>query len=83
MKQAIQEGFIVDVLANYTPVGSYYKLMKTVEDEPLGYPAPALDGWADRARQWSERGEAFVFLISGAKVRNPASAQALIERLGR
>lgn len=34
MKQAIQEGFIVDVLANYTPVGSYYKLMKTVEDDP-------------------------------------------------
>lgn len=34
MKQAIQEGFIVDVLANYTPVGSYYKLMTTVEDDP-------------------------------------------------
>lgn len=34
MKQAIQEGFIVDVLANYTPIGSYYKLMKTVEDDP-------------------------------------------------
>lgn len=34
MKQAIQEGFIIDVLSNYTPVGSYYKLMKTVEDDP-------------------------------------------------
>ena len=34
MKQAIQEGFIVDVLANYTPVGGYYKLMKTIEDDP-------------------------------------------------
>ncbi|WP_223624002.1 type I restriction endonuclease subunit R [Microbacterium sp. EST19A] len=34
MKQAIQEGFIVDVLSNFTPVGSYYKLMKTVEDDP-------------------------------------------------
>ncbi|KZC93985.1 type I restriction endonuclease subunit R [Clavibacter tessellarius] len=34
MKQAIQEGFITDVLSNYTPVGSYYKLMKTVEDDP-------------------------------------------------
>ncbi|MCT2996641.1 type I restriction endonuclease subunit R [Propionibacterium freudenreichii] len=34
MKQAIQEGFIVDVLANFTPVSSYYKLMKTVEDDP-------------------------------------------------
>ncbi len=34
MKQAIQEGFILDVLAHYTPVKSYYKLAKTVEDDP-------------------------------------------------
>ncbi len=34
MKQAIQEGFILDVLAHYTPVYSYYRLMKTVEDDP-------------------------------------------------
>ena len=34
MKQAIQEGFIVDVLAHYTPVASYYRLGKTVEDDP-------------------------------------------------
>ncbi|MBZ5553988.1 MAG: type I restriction endonuclease subunit R [Acidobacteriia bacterium] len=34
MKQAIQEGFILDVLRSYTPVGSYYRLMKTVEDDP-------------------------------------------------
>ena len=34
MKQAIQEGFILDVLANYTPVDSYYRLAKTVEDDP-------------------------------------------------
>jgi type I restriction enzyme R subunit len=35
MKQAIQEGFILDVLKNYTPVESYYRLAKTVEDDPL------------------------------------------------
>jgi len=35
MKQAIQEGFILDVLKNYTPVKSYYRLIKTVEDDPL------------------------------------------------
>lgn len=35
MKQAIQEGFIMDVLANYTPVESYYKLAKIIEDNPL------------------------------------------------
>lgn len=34
MKQAIQEGFILDVLAHYTPVGSYYKLVKKIEDDP-------------------------------------------------
>ena len=34
MKQAIQEGFILDVLAHYTPVESYYKLAKTIEDDP-------------------------------------------------
>ncbi len=34
MKQAIQEGFIVDVLKSYTPVESYYKLVKKIEDDP-------------------------------------------------
>ncbi|MEA3291605.1 MAG: DEAD/DEAH box helicase family protein, partial [Pseudomonadota bacterium] len=34
MKQAIQEGFILDVLKHYTPVESYYKLAKTVEGDP-------------------------------------------------
>jgi len=34
MKQAIQEGFILDVLQNYTPVESYYRLMKKIEDDP-------------------------------------------------
>ena len=34
MKQAIQEGFIMDVLADYTPVNSYYRLTKTIEDDP-------------------------------------------------
>ncbi len=34
MKQAIQEGFILDVLKHYTPVESYYKLVKKVESDP-------------------------------------------------
>lgn len=34
MKQAIQEGFILDVLANYTPINSYYKLIKKIEGDP-------------------------------------------------
>ncbi len=35
MKQAIQEGFILDVLQNYTPYESFYKLAKTISDDPL------------------------------------------------
>jgi type I restriction enzyme, R subunit len=34
MKQAIQEGFIEDVLVNYTPVQSYYRLVTKVEHDP-------------------------------------------------
>ncbi|MFH1220618.1 MAG: DEAD/DEAH box helicase family protein, partial [Candidatus Eisenbacteria bacterium] len=34
MKQAIQEGFILDVLRYYTPVDSYYKLIKKIETDP-------------------------------------------------
>jgi len=34
MKQAVEEGFILDVLKTYTPVDSYYKLVKKTEDDP-------------------------------------------------
>ena len=34
MKQAIEERFILDVLKAYTPVDSYYKLVKKTEDDP-------------------------------------------------
>lgn len=34
MKQAIEEGFILDVLKAYTPVDSYYKLVKKTEEDP-------------------------------------------------
>lgn len=33
-KQAIQEGFILDVIKNYTPVDSLYRVAKTVENDP-------------------------------------------------
>ena len=35
MKQAIEEGFILDVLTNYTTYKSYYELVKSTEDNPL------------------------------------------------
>ena len=34
MKQAIEEGFIMDVLRNYTPYKSYYKILKAIESDP-------------------------------------------------
>lgn len=34
MKQAIEEGFILDVLANYTTYKSYYEIQKSIDDNP-------------------------------------------------
>jgi hypothetical protein len=31
---------------------------------------------------WAQRGDVFACFIAGAKVRNPAAAQALIKKLG-
>ncbi len=35
MKQAIEEGFILDVLANYTTYKSYYEIEKSIDQNPL------------------------------------------------
>lgn len=34
MRQAIEEGFILDVLANYTTYKTYYQITQTAEDDP-------------------------------------------------
>lgn len=34
MRQAIEEGFILDVLANYTTYATYYRLLKAAEEDP-------------------------------------------------
>jgi uncharacterized protein YecE (DUF72 family) len=46
-----------------------------------GYKPAELDTWAKKAKTWAKKGDVFVYFISGAKVRNPAAAQALIERV--
>ena len=49
---------------------------------PTGYEDAALDGFADKARGWQAAGkDADIFMINGAKVRAPAAALALQERL--
>lgn len=59
----------------------YARLMSSREDEPTGLTGAELDAVAARTRDWARRGEVFAYFISGAKVRNPAAAQALIKRL--
>ena len=34
MRQAIEEGFILDVLESYTTYKAYWRLLKTIEDDP-------------------------------------------------
>ena len=60
---------------------TYARLMQAEEKVKTGYKPAELDKWAKRAEAWSKKGDAFVYFISGAKVRNPAAARALIERL--
>ena len=60
---------------------AYARLMSSREAEPTGMTSGELDTVAQQTRAWGERGEVFAYFISGAKVRNPAAAQALIARL--
>ena len=60
----------------------YARLQGTIDTEPTGYSGAALEKWAEKARDWAKGNrDAYVFFIAGAKVRNPAAATALMERL--
>jgi uncharacterized protein YecE (DUF72 family) len=58
---------------------TFARLMSTSEDLEDGIDAKALKHWAAKAKDWAKRGDVFAYFISGAKVRNPAAAQALIK----
>jgi uncharacterized protein YecE (DUF72 family) len=65
-----------------TATFAYARLQRMREDVPTGYDEAALERFAARARKWRKDGrEAFIFLINGAKLRAPAAALALQERL--
>lgn len=84
---------IADVTAPFV----YVRMMGTDAAEPLGMGEGALEAWVARARDWASGGVAgletvapaapavdrdvFLYIISGAKERNPAAARALSERL--
>lgn len=61
---------------------TYARLMSSRENEATGMTSKELDGIAARTRDWAKRGDVFAYFIAGAKVRNPAAAQALIAKLG-
>ena len=54
MKQAIEEGFILDVVRNYTTFKSYYEIQKSVEDDPAfdsNKAQKALKAYVERQQQ--------------------------------
>jgi uncharacterized protein YecE (DUF72 family) len=60
----------------------YLRLRRSTEDEPAGYKPDALESWAERLNAWSAEGrDCFLYFINGAKIRAPAAAHALIQRL--
>lgn len=69
------------VFAEPTADFCYARLQLSQPEEPTGYPKKALKAWAKTAHEWEKRGDVFIYFISGAKERNPAAAQALIELL--
>jgi uncharacterized protein YecE (DUF72 family) len=60
---------------------TYARLMRSQENVATGYAEKDLDHWAKQAKAWAKKGDTFVYFISGAKVRNPAAAQVLIEKV--
>jgi uncharacterized protein YecE (DUF72 family) len=61
---------------------AYARLQRMREEVPTGYEGNALDAFADRARRWQNDGrDAFIFMINGAKVRAPAAALALQDKI--
>ncbi|MGE0627366.1 MAG: DUF72 domain-containing protein [Hyphomicrobiaceae bacterium] len=59
----------------------YARLMSTSEDLADGISVGDRSRIAKQAKSWAKGGDVFIYFIAGAKVRNPAAAQALIGEL--
>jgi uncharacterized protein YecE (DUF72 family) len=84
---------IADVTADFV----YARIMGTKAEQKLGYSKSMIGKWAERARRWEtgespqmellapaaakKKRDVFLFVISGAKAKNPAAAQAIIAAL--
>jgi uncharacterized protein YecE (DUF72 family) len=63
---------------------AYLRLMRSASEVPTGYAPEAIAPWVRAAREWvasSEKNEAYVFFINGAKERAPAAAMEFLRQL--
>ena len=60
---------------------SYLRVMGAKESAPKGYTPAALKRWREHAQALSREGDVYFYFISGAKVRNPLAARALLADL--
>jgi uncharacterized protein YecE (DUF72 family) len=60
---------------------TYARLMASQEDIETGVTDKELGAFAKQTKAWAKKGDVFAYFISGAKVRNPAAAQALIKKV--
>jgi uncharacterized protein YecE (DUF72 family) len=61
---------------------AYARLQRMREDIPTGYDENSLNAFAARARRWQAAGrDGYIFMINGAKLRAPAAALALAQKL--
>ena len=92
MKQAIEEGFILDVLANYTTYKSYYEIEKSIEDNPLFDTAKAqkrLKAYVETHEQTIGTKAEIMFdhfvskLVNTKKLKGKAKAMVVTQRVLR
>jgi uncharacterized protein YecE (DUF72 family) len=64
-----------------TATFSYLRVMGAKAKAPKGYAPAALKRWREHAQKLARDGDVFFYFISGAKVRNPQAALALLASL--
>jgi len=90
MKQAIEEGFILDVLANYTTYKSYYEIQKSILDNPLFDSAKAqkkLRAYVERSQQTIDVKAEIILdhfiaqMVNGKKLKGKAKGMIITQNI--